>query len=227
MNQEASKFYLLAGAEMQNTKHVDMGAVQSFRELANVHTRKMKFLQVRLTDPTSLYDIGEIRDRLKPKWKKFEDEEKVQKGRKKPGDFQYKADKTKNEPEVELEVGDSELKVYQFTLQKDLHQAQKEIKSAFQELQQNLELLTVSFSREAAAVGKWMADSQDDPNNRLKQSTHVNNPFAKNDNLAKIKKQELTTLHSSLDRILKQDIQSLKQQVNEKQTSCNLIFRKL
>ena len=77
MNEEASKFYLLAGAEMQNTKNVDMGAVQSFRELANVHTRKMKFLQVRLTDPTSLYDIGEIRDRLKPKWKKFEDDEKV------------------------------------------------------------------------------------------------------------------------------------------------------
>lgn len=101
MNEEASKFYLLAGAEMQNTKSVDMGAVQSFRELANVHTRKSKFLQVRLTDPTSLYDIGEIRDRLKPKWKKFEDEEKVQKGRKKPGDFLYKADKTKNEPEVE------------------------------------------------------------------------------------------------------------------------------
>ena len=158
MNEEASKFYLLAGAEMQNTKNVDNGAVQSFRELANVHTRKIQFLKVRLTDPTSLYDIGEIRERIKPKWKKFEDEEKVQKGRKKPGDFLYKAEKTKNEPEVEL-PSDSELKVYQFTLQKDLHLAQKEIKSAFQELQQNLELLTSSFSREAAAVGKWMADS--------------------------------------------------------------------
>ena len=94
-------------------------------------------------------------------------------------------------------------------------------------MQQNLELLTVSFSREAAAVGKWMADSVDDQSNRLKQSTHVNNPFAKNESLAKIKKQELATLRSSLDRIVNQDIQLLKQQVNENQTSCNNIFRKL
>ena len=74
-------------------------------------------------------------------------------------------------------------------------------------MQQNLELLQVSFVREAAAVAKWMVDSVDDPSNRLKQSTHVNNPFAKNESLAKIKKQELATLHSSLDRIMNQDIQ--------------------
>jgi len=55
----------------------------------------------------------------------------------------------------------------------------------------------------------------------------VNNPFAKNESLAKIKKQELATLRSSLDRILNQDIQLLKQQVNENQTYCNNIFRKL
>jgi len=52
-----------------------------------------------------------------------------------------------------------------------------------------------------------MVDSVNDPSNRLKQSTHVNNPFAKNESLAKIKKQELATLHSSLDRIMNQDIQ--------------------
>ncbi len=73
MYEEASKLYLLAGAEMQNTKSVDMGAVQSFRELANVHTRKIKFLKSALQTRHRCTTFGEIRDRLKPKWKKFED----------------------------------------------------------------------------------------------------------------------------------------------------------
>jgi hypothetical protein len=41
--------------------------VESFKELAKMHLRKKNFLELRLRDPDSLYEVDEVRMRMKPK----------------------------------------------------------------------------------------------------------------------------------------------------------------
>ena len=45
----------------------DKEAVESFKELAKTHIRKKNFLELRLRDPESLYEVDEVRKRMKPK----------------------------------------------------------------------------------------------------------------------------------------------------------------
>ena len=95
MNEQASLFYQQAGAEVAHSVNgaVDRGALESFSELAKVHQRKVKFLKLRLQDPTSLYDIGDIRAKMRPKQQKVREEEMVRKGLKVPGKFMFKTEK--------------------------------------------------------------------------------------------------------------------------------------
>lgn len=41
--------------------------MESFKELAKMHERKKIFLELRLKDPDSLYEVDEVRLRMKPK----------------------------------------------------------------------------------------------------------------------------------------------------------------
>ena len=45
----------------------DEELMKSFGALSKTHLRQKKFLELRLKDPERLYDVKEIRERLKPK----------------------------------------------------------------------------------------------------------------------------------------------------------------
>ena len=45
----------------------DRETVDSFRELSKMHSRKKNFLELRLRDPESLYEVDEVKLRMKPK----------------------------------------------------------------------------------------------------------------------------------------------------------------
>jgi len=45
-----------------------------------MHVRKKNFLELRLRDPESLYEVDEVRERMKPKQKALNEQKLVQKG---------------------------------------------------------------------------------------------------------------------------------------------------
>lgn len=74
LNEKASMLYLQAGAELaQGNLGYDRAAMASFTQLSNSHTRKVKFLNLRLKDPKALYDVDAIRRRLHPKKEKLQE----------------------------------------------------------------------------------------------------------------------------------------------------------
>ena len=58
----------------------DSNSLSSFTELTQRHIRQKKFLELRLQDPQSLYDVDEIRAHLKPKQVKLQQEKMQKKG---------------------------------------------------------------------------------------------------------------------------------------------------
>ena len=76
-HQQASEFFqkqadelLLMFNSMSGNEGIstyDRDSVDSFRELSKMHRRKRNFLELRLRDPESLYEVDEVRARMKPK----------------------------------------------------------------------------------------------------------------------------------------------------------------
>lgn len=100
----------------QNLTTDDKEAVESFRELAKVHKRQKKFLELRLRDPESLYEVSEVRAKLKPKKQALNDKQLVNKGmmkaaktsdEKKPVPETMSKQQSDNSPSIKL-PGDNE-----------------------------------------------------------------------------------------------------------------------
>jgi len=64
----------------QNLSQDDKESVESFRELSKMHKRQMNFLELRLRDPDSLYEVDEVRAKFKPKKQALKDKHLVNKG---------------------------------------------------------------------------------------------------------------------------------------------------
>ena len=56
---------------LQSEIENDTKTMESFKQLTQVHLRQKKFLELRLQDPESLYDVDDIRKHLKPKREKL------------------------------------------------------------------------------------------------------------------------------------------------------------
>ena len=55
------------GLGIEGLSDEDREVVDSFRELSKMHRRKKNFLELRLRDPESLYEVDEVKLRMKPK----------------------------------------------------------------------------------------------------------------------------------------------------------------
>jgi hypothetical protein len=58
----------------------DRDSVDSFRELSKMHRRKKNFLELRLRDPESLYEVDEVKMRMKPKKQALNEQKLIKKG---------------------------------------------------------------------------------------------------------------------------------------------------
>lgn len=67
----------------------DKESIESFRELAKMHQRKRNFLELRLRDPDSLYEIDEVKARLKPKRQALNEQQLVSKGMMRNQKFEF------------------------------------------------------------------------------------------------------------------------------------------
>jgi hypothetical protein len=83
----------------------DKEAVESFRELAKMHRRKANFLELRVRDPESLYEVDEVRAKIKPKRQALEEQKLVSKGMMKPKEDRkpLEADSPQLKQDVETE----------------------------------------------------------------------------------------------------------------------------
>jgi hypothetical protein len=127
----------------------DKESVESFRELAKVHKRQKNFLELRLRDPESLYEVDEVRAKLKPKKQALNDKHLVNKGMmkanlakgpvvdenvKKPDQVMSKQ-KSDSSDLAKMPDDNSDDQVYQFVQQRYLVLSKLELIDIIKELQ--------------------------------------------------------------------------------------------
>ena len=108
-----------------------------------------------------------------------------------------------------------------------MYTAHTQIKACFAKLLSEVEVLSANLASHQLALNKWLQEASDE-SQKLQQSTHVNNPFAKPREHAtvRLKKSELDSFELKLQN-LKADMNNLRGLVNKFGKSCDTDLRDL